>query len=252
MLNRNQIYYNDCFEIFQEIEDHSIDLILIDPPYQVTDHSWDQLLPFDKLWENYKRILKKDSVVIIFGTEPFSSHCRLSNTNWYKFDFIWDKKIPSGMSYAKYQPMRQHENIIVFCNGKLPYYPQMVKRDKPIKSGGQKSLNKGATQLDKYKVDNFSKTYDYKNPTSILSFMKIRKGSLHPTEKPVQLLEYLIKTFSKEGALVLDNCCGSGSTCLAAKNVNRNFIGIEKDEKYANIAKELLNNAVSISSNSDL
>jgi len=253
VISFNKIYHSDCFELFEKIEGNSIDLILIDPPYQITDHSWDQQLSFDKLWKEYSIILKKNSVAVIFGTEPFSSNCRLSNRNWYKFDFVWDKKIPSGMSYAKYQPMRQHENIMVFCNGKLPYYPQMTKRDKPIKSGGQKSLNSEATQLDKYKIDGFSKTYEYKNPTSILSFMKVRKGALHPTEKPVELLEYLIRTFSKENDLVLDNCCGSGSTCIAAMNCNRNFIGIEKEEKYFTIAKERLEkHAVSINSHSNL
>ena len=156
----------------------------------------------------------------------------------FKYDWIWDKKIPSGMSYARFQPMRQTENISVFCKSKTVYNPQMIKRDKPIKKGGNKYSPSGGMCCNGKK---FEKTYDYKNPTNILIFDKIRKGSLHPTQKPVALLEYLIRTYTNEGEVVLDNCMGSGSTCVACVNTNRHYIGFEKEPKYFDIACKRLN-----------
>ena len=177
---------------------------------------------------------------MLFGSEPFSSALRMSNIKNYKYDWIWDKKIPSGMTYARFQPMRRSENISVFCDGKTIYNPQLEKRDIPIKAGG---MTKGET-TNNQNLKALKKTYEYKQPTNILVFDKIRRGSLHPTQKPVPLLEYLIKTYTNEGDLVLDNCMGSGSTGVACKNTNRNFIGIELDENYFNIAKERIEDAV--------
>jgi len=158
----------------------------------------------------------------------------MSNPGWFKYEWIWDKKIPSGMSYARFQPMRQHENVLIFCEGKTPYNPEMIKRDSPIKGGG---MTKGET-TNNINLIALHKVYDFKNPTTIIPFDKIRKGSLHPTQKPVALFEYLIRTYTNEGDTVLDNCAGSGTTGIAAFNTKRNAILIEKDEIYFNAAKE--------------
>ncbi len=235
-MNRIQIRQGDCLELMKEIPDKSIDMILCDLPYGTTACKWDTVIPFDKLWEQYKRIIKDNGAICLFGSEPFSTELRHSNLKMYKYDWIWDKKIPSGMSYARFQPMRQTENISVFCKGKTVYNPQMIKRDKPIKGGG---MSKGET-TNNQKLVALHKTYDYKNPINILVFDKIRKGSLHPTQKPVALLEYLIKTYTNDGDTVLDNCMGSGSTGVACINTNRDFIGYELDEHYFQIAKERL------------
>ena len=195
------------------------------------------------MWEQYNRIIKDNGAICLFGSEPFSSALRMSNIKNFKYDWIWDKKIPSGMSYARFQPMRQTENISVFCNGKTVYNPQMVKRDKPIKKGGNKYSPSAPIRACKEGKD-FKKTYEYKNPINIIVFDKIRKGSLSPTQKPVALLEYLIKTYTNEGETVLDNCMGSGSTGAACVNTNRDFIGIELDENYFNIAQKRINQAI--------
>ena len=226
----------DCLERMKEIPDGSVDMVLCDLPYGTTACKWDIVIPFKPLWEQYNRIIKPNGAICLFGSEPFSSALRMSNIKNFKYDWIWDKKIPSGMSYARFQPMRQTENISVFCNGKTVYNPQMVKRDKPIKKCGNKYSPSAPIQACKEGKD-FKKTYEYKNPINIIVFDKIRKCSLHPTQKPVALLEYLIKTYTNEGETVLDNCMGSGSTGVAALNTGRNFIGIELDPDYFAIAK---------------
>lgn len=230
----------DCIEVMQNLikQGIKVDAIITDLPYGTLSCKWDSVIPFDVLWKYYNRIIKDNSAIVLFGSEPFSSKLRMSNLKDYKYDLYWDKKIPSGMCNAKIQPMRQVETISVFIKGKSFYYPQMIKRDVPITSGGMTGSRsagaKGLVRLDK-------KVYTEKYPTTLLSFDKVRKGSLHPTQKPTDLLEYLIKTYSKEGDTVLDNCMGSGSTGVACKNLNRKFIGIEKDEKYFEIAKKRIN-----------
>lgn len=228
-----KLIHGDCLEKMKDIPDGSVDMILADLPYGTTACKWDTVIPFEPLWEQYERIIKDRGAIVLFGSEPFSSVLRCSNLKMYKYDWIWNKKIPSGMSYARFQPMRQTENISVFCKGRTVYYPQMIKRDKPIKGGG---MSKGET-TNNQKLKPLHKTYEYKNPVNLITFDKIRKGSLHPTQKPVALLEYLIKTYTLEGETVLDNCMGSGSTGVACINTKRNFIGIEKDDKYFEIAR---------------
>lgn len=225
----------DCLELMKNIPDGSVDLILTDPPYGTTACKWDTVIPFDLMWAELKRIIKPNGAIVLFGSEPFSSALRMSNIKQYKYDWVWDKKTPTGMSYARYQPMRQIENIIVFCDGKTNYNPQMVKRDKPIKKGGN-NFSESAPIANCKTGEKFTKTYDYKNPINLLSYKRDR--GLHPTQKPVALLEYLIKTYTQEGETVLDFTMGSGSAGVAALNTNRNFIGIELDETYFNIAQE--------------
>ena len=237
-----ELWQGDCLELMKNIPDGSVDLVLTDPPYGTTACKWDNVIPFEPMWEQLNRIVKADGAICLFGSEPFSSALRMSNIKNFKYDWIWDKKIPSGMGYARFQPMRQTENISVFCNGKTVYNPQMVKRNKPIKKGGNKYSPSAPIQACKEGKD-FKKTYEYKNPINLIVFDKIRKGSLHPTQKPVALLEYLIRTYTIEGETVLDFTMGSGSTGVACVNTNRRFIGIELDEGYFKIAEGRINNA---------
>jgi site-specific DNA-methyltransferase (adenine-specific) len=216
------------------ISDASIDAIITDPPYGTTACKWDSVIPFDLMWDQLNRVIKPNGAIVLFGSEPFSSALRMSNIKNYKYDWIWDKKIPSGMSYARYQPMRRSEQISFFCDGKTIYNPQMVLRYKPIKSGG---INKSLTAPNTMKND-FKKIYTHKNPTNIIEFAKVRKGSVHPTQKPVLLIEYLIKTYTNENETVLDFTAGSFTTAIACMNTKRNFIGIEKDDVYFNIGVE--------------
>ena len=195
---------------------------------------WDSIIPFDKMWERINKLIKNNGAIVLFGNEPFTSKIICSNLKGFKYRWDWNKKIPSGMSYAKYRPMQQTEDISVFTkNGeKTMYNPQMVKREKAIKSGGTKHSE---TAPIKYKDKDFKKTYEYKNPTTLIEFDKVRRGSVHPTQKPVDLLEYLIRTYTNENELVLDFTAGSFSTMIACINTNRKCIGIELDENYFNI-----------------
>lgn len=235
------IYNCDCIELMKTLPDKSIDMILCDLPYGTTACKWDTIIPFEPLWEQYKRIIEDNGAIVLTASQPFTSALVMSNVKMFKYEWVWDKKIPSGMSYARFQPMRQHESILVFCNGKTIYNPQMIKRDKPIKRGGGKiDENNKIPKPDCLK----GKIYNYKNPISIQSFLKERENSLHPTQKPVALFEYLIKTYTNEGDLVLDNCAGSGTTGVACQNLNRNYILIEKEEKYCEIAVKRLKNTI--------
>ena len=239
MLKINSLYNGDCLEIMPQIEAKSIDMILCDLPYGTTACKWDTIIPFEPLWEQYKRIIKDNGAIVLTASQPFTSALVMSNIKMFKYEWVWDKKIPSGMSYARFQPMRQHENILVFCNGKTTYNAQMIKRDKPIKRGGGKIDESNKIPKPDYLE---GKIYNYKNPTTIQQFIKEREKSLHPTQKPVALFEYLIRTYTDKGDLVLDNCAGSGTTGVACKNLNRNCILIEKEPEYIEIIKERLKN----------
>ncbi len=229
-----KLIQGDCLEKMKEIEDGSVDMILADPPYGTTACKWDSIIPLEPMWGQLKRVIKPNGAIVMTASQPFTTTLIASNMKMFKYCWVWDKKIPSGMSYARFQPMRQHEDVIVFCDAKTVYNRQMVKRDKPIKGGG---MTKGEVS-NNHKLKALNKTYTHKNPTTIITFDKIRKGSQHPTQKPVALMEYLIKTYTNEGETVLDFTMGSGTTGVAAKNLNRNFIGIELDENYFQIAKD--------------
>ena len=237
-----KLLHGDCLGRMKEIPDGSIDLILTDPPYGTTACKWDSVIPFDLMWEQLKRIIKPSGAIVLFGSEPFTSLLITSNLKGFKYRLDWNKKIPSGMSYAKYRPMQQTEDICVFTSKgeKSVYHPQMVKREKPIKSGGMKNSDSAAT--NGYKPLN--KTYEFKNPVTLIEFDKIRKGSLHPTQKPVALLEYLIKTYTNENETVLDFTFGSCSTGIACLNTNRKFIGVELDDNYFDIGAERMRNHI--------
>lgn len=192
------------------------------------------------MWEQLKRIIKPNGAIVLFGSEPFSSALRMSNIKQYKYDWVWDKKLPSGMQIAKYRPMQRHENIMIFCYDGTPnYYP--IKTPQKERTG--KIYSRSETSPIKYD-DGKLKTYKDKNPQSIIEFYKRDVKSFHPTQKPVALLEYLIKTYTQEGETVLDFTFGSGSTGVAAVNTNRSFIGIELDENYFNIAEKRIQDAL--------
>ena len=238
---KDELKQGDSHELMKDIPDGSVDLVLTDPPYGTTACKWDSVIPFEPMWEQLNRIIKPNSAICLFGNEPFTSCLICSNINGFKYRWDWNKKIPSGMGYAKYRPMQQTEDICVFSKSgeKTKYNPQFIKRDKPIKSGGnsiQARVYSGFKCMEN--GNEYKKTYDYKNPITLIEFDKVRKGALHPTQKPVPLLEYLIRTYTNESETVLDFTMGSGSTGVACVNTNRNFIGIELDENYFKIAKE--------------
>lgn len=240
-----ELYKGDCLEVMDKLIEQGVqvDCILTDPPYGTTSCKWDSVIPFEEMWERLNKMIKQNGAICLFGNEPFTSSLICSNTNGFKYRWDWNKKIPSGMSYARYRPMQQTEDICVFTSKgeKTAYNPQMVLREKPIKSGGTKHSE---TAPIKYKDSKFKKTYDYKNPTTLIEFDKIRKGSVHPTQKPVALLEYLIKTYTNDGETVLDFTMGSGSTGVACMNTNRKFIGIELDDTYYEIAEKRISEAL--------
>jgi len=226
-----QLIHGDCLEKMKDIPDKSIDMILCDLPYGTTSCKWDVVIPFEPLWAQYKRIIKDRGAIVLFGSEPFSSYLRMSNIKQYKYDWIWDKKKGGNIMNLKQQPYKVHEIISVFAGGN--YYPIMTEQ-KP-RTG--KTYSAGEANGINHYGD--LRHYDKKFPKSILEISNAnQKGKVHPTQKPVALLEYLIKTYTLEGETVLDNCMGSGSTGIACINTKRNFIGIEKDDKYFEIAKK--------------
>lgn len=230
--------HGDCLEIMKSIPDGSIDAIITDPPYGTTACKWDSVIPFEPMWAELKRIIKPNGAIVLFGSEPFSSALRMSNIKQYKYDWIWDKVRPSGFQIAKFVPMKRHEIISIFCKETPSWNPIKEKREKPIKG---KVASKSESSPLKYN-DGLTRIYNDKNPQSILVFSKQSDGKyIHPTQKPVALIEYLIKTYTNKNETVLDFTMGSGTTGVACKNLNRNFIGIELDEGYFNIAKERIN-----------
>ena len=229
----------------RNISDKSIDMILCDLPYGTTACKWDVLIDLDKLWSQYKRIIKDKGAIILFGQEPFSSRVRNSNLDWYRYDWVWQKQKPSNFQLMNYQCGRVHENIMVFSQAKacyvkngntMNYYPQMVLRDSTRKSNGKIYGNNILHSYKKGEKENY-KEYSKKHPISIIKFNTESK-KLHPTQKPVALCEYLIKTYTNENEIVLDNCMGSGTTGIACLNLGRKFIGIELDKKYYEIAQK--------------
>ena len=233
-MNQIQIKQGDCLELMKEIPDKSIDMILCDLPYGTTKNKWDSVIPLNKLWNKYERIIKDNGAIVLFSQMPFSAELVHSNLKLFKYEWIWQKDNGTGFLNAKKMPLKIHENILVFYK-KLPLYnPQMRTGFKPYKcKQGRHSTNYGA-----YEQGHITESNGERYPIDIIKFKK--DSGLHPTQKPVELLEYLIKTYTNENETVLDNCMGSGSTGVACVNTNRNFIGYELDEHYFQIAKERL------------
>jgi len=231
---KKEILLGDCLELMKDIPNGSIDMILCDLPYGTTACKWDTIIPFDKLWKQYERIIKDNGAIVLFASQPFTSTLVISKIDKYKHCWIWNKHIPRGFQTAKYKPMNKHEDILVFCVSTVKYYPQMTPRDKPVKV---KNYGNSLSNPLMGGNDGLERVYDKINPNTILEGMwEANAGKLHPTQKPVSLMEYLIKTYTNEGENVLDNCMGSGTTGVACKKTGRHFIGIEKDEKYFEIA----------------
>ena len=240
MKELNKIYNEDCLVGMKEIPDKTIDCIICDLPYNITKLSWDILIPFEKLWEQYNRIIKPTGNIILFSSGMFTYKLIESNIKNFRYKLIWKKNVPTGMSSAKYRPMKYYEEICVFGNSKATYNPIMKERV---------GIGKACYNYDHYCGDSnhlqFNKQKkrydpDWVQPSDVLEFNVVpnRNGKLHPTQKPIELVEYLIKTYSNEGDIVLDNCMGSGTTAIAAINTNRNFIGFELDKNYFDIANE--------------
>ena len=243
----------DCLERMKEIPDGSVDMILADPPYGTTACKWDSIIPLEPMWEQLKRVIKPNGAIVLFGAEPFSSTLRLSNIDWFKYDWVWHKSRALGFTNAKNKPMNKHEVISVFSGGttanrsarKMPYNPQGLlpygKTVNGIKAcaadasaGGHRFARPSHQPKRVQEFTNY--------PTSVLEFRN-EGSTVHPTQKPVELMEYLIKTYTQEGEMVLDFVMGSGTTGVACVNTGRKFIGVEKDENYFNIAVERIKKA---------
>ncbi|HOQ38736.1 MAG TPA: site-specific DNA-methyltransferase [Acetivibrio sp.] len=233
-----KLLHGDCLELMKDIPDKSIDMILCDLPYGTTACRWDSIIPFEQLWEQYNRVIKDNGAIALFGSEPFASRLRMSCMKYYRYDWVWCKPKGSGFFNAKKMPLKNHETISIFYKTMPTYNPQMT-------TGRPYKVRQGyvGEYLSQSKSNNPIVTVNngVRYPVSVLNF-KIDTG-LHPTQKPVALLEYLIKTYTTEGETVLDNCMGSGSTGIACINTKRNFIGIEKDDKYFEIAKSRIEKA---------
>lgn len=239
------LLHGDCLGLMKEIPDKSIDMVLTDPPYGTTACKWDNVIPLEPMWEQLKRITKDNGAVVLFGSEPFSSFLRISNINMFKHDWIWHKSNPKGHLNAKKYPMKLHEKISVFSHKKPNYYPQFWE-SKPMNSVYSRGGNGSDSpygEMNKIESAELNSTKRY--PVDILKFNDLpgnARERVHPTQKPVDLLEYLIKTYTQENEIVLDFTMGSGSTGVACKNTNRQFIGIEKDDKYFEVAKNRIEN----------
>lgn len=234
----NNIYNMDCLEGMKSIPDKSIDCIICDLPYGTLSCAWDVIIPFDKLWEQYNRIIKDNGAIILFSAGLFTIDLISSNRKAFKYKLIWKKNVPTGMSSAKYRPMKYYEEICVFSNGKTTYNPILKERV---------GVGKACYNYDHYcnpnnhiNLEKKKKKYDpdFVQPSDVLEFNVVpnRKGKLHSTQKPVELIEWLIKTYTNEGETVLDNCMGSGTTAIACINTNRHFVGFELNEDYYNKA----------------
>ena len=269
MQNNITLYHGDCLVEMDKIADGSVDLILCDLPYGTTDRKgteskgsnrllgWDNVIPLDKLWEQYKRVLKPLGTVVLTADQPFTSMLVLSNLEWFKYEWIWKKKKTTGFLLANYRPMKETEDVLVFSpggaaaasknTGNMTYNPQGLIEKNVKKKNSAKRLGNFLHNPEHMGKNNkllHESEYEQKYtnyPSEIIEF-GLEKNSVHPTQKPVSLMEYLTLTYSNEGDTVLDNCMGSGTTGVACVNTNRNFIGIEMDEKYFKIAQDRINN----------
>ena len=242
----------DCLVEMQNIPDKSVDAIICDLPYGTTACKWDTIIPFEPLWAQYKRIIKDNGAIVLFGSQPFTSALVMSNPKWFKYEWIWEKSVGSNFAALKYQPMKEHENVLVFSKATHNYYP--IKQER--KGSGKErqkagySNSKATAKTGQFiggVMDATKRKNEYEElrfPSSIQFFNNREKiRGLHPTQKPLDLLEYLVKTYTKEWDTVLDNTMGSGTTGVACRKLNRSFIGIEMDSKYFQIACDRIDNA---------
>ena len=240
-----KLYKGDCLEVMKEIEAGSIDAIITDPPYGTTACKWDSVIDFELMWEQLNRIIKPNGAIVLFGAEPFSSSLRMSNVRNYKYDWVWEKTQATGHLNAKRQPLRSNELISVFYKKQCTYNPQKTQDHKPMNSGVRKLSVQNKTEVygRATKELPFGGNTDRCPRTNIVFKSDKQKNYAHPTQKPFALMEYLIKTYTNEGETVLDFTMGSGSTGVACVNTKRNFIGIEMDDKYFEIAEDRIKEA---------
>lgn len=247
-LIENSIIKGDCIDIMSNLKESSIDLILVDPPYGTTACKWDSVIDFNSMWHQIVRVLKDDGIAVIFGTEPFSTMLRMSNIKMFKYDLVWVKNTQTGIALSKTQPMRKHELISVFYNKNGTYNKQenISKSSQVVKNDGKFRKGKNIPEHTGGMVCGENVFKASINPSTVLNFDVVPRatGTLHPTQKPVKLIEYLVKTYSNEGETVLDFTMGSGTTGVACLNTGRRFIGIELDSDYFNIANNRIMNEV--------
>lgn len=244
----NSVYHDDCFNILSQIVDGSIDMILCDLPYNTTKASWDKSLDLELLWTHYKRIIKPNGAILLFAQSPFDKILGCSNLEWLKYEWIWEKSQATGFLNAKKMPLKSHENILVFYKNPPIYNPQKTTGHKPMNSYTKRPEIQNKTELygEMNRIISGGGETD-RYPRSVLKFASDKQrtridGTIHPTQKPLLLCEYFIKTYTNENCLILDNTAGSGTTGLAAKNLNRNFILIEKEEKWIEVIKKRIPN----------
>ncbi len=241
-MKTNVIYNEDCLETMKRMADKSVDMILCDLPYGTTACKWDVIIPFEPLWEQYKRIIKDNGAIVLTASQPFTSALVMSNPKMFKYEIIWEKDYPTNPYIAKKQIMKRHEDILVFYKNQCTFNPQMTEREK-----SKIRNNKKKTYLHRIMDKDFTSTRTgnekFIYPSSIQKFNRDRSNSLHPTQKPVALFEYLIKTYTNENDTVYDGCMGSGTTAIACMNTKRNFIGSELDKGYYDIALNRIANA---------
>lgn len=241
------LYCGDCLEVMPELPVNSIHSVIADLPYQTTYCHWDSLIPLDKLWAEYRRLILGNGALVFTASQPFTTVLINSNIEWFKYEWIWDKENPTNFANAKKQPLKQHENVVVFSRGQSPYYP-IKTPGKPNHKQGSSKKNFSETRLISGRAEDDLSGMKY--PKSILHFPKhSSQCGLHPTQKPVDLMSYLIKTYTLAGEIVLDNAMGSGTTGVACQQEGRSFIGIEKEQKYFDIACERINNTCKVSIN---
>ena len=234
-ISRSTFYHGDCLVEMDKIPDKSIDMILCDLPYGTTACKWDSIIPFEPLWKQYERIIKDNGAIVLTASQPFTSSLIMSNPKLFRYEWIWKKTRPSGSLDCNRRPLKEHENILVFYKKMPVYNPQMKNAERVVEK--KRVVNKGEYTY----CGDIERQFDNKGmsyPRTIQEFKNPNHNSLHPTQKPVELIEYLIKTYTNEGETVLDNCMGSGTTGIGCKNLNRKFIGIENDDNYFNIAKK--------------
>lgn len=231
----------DCLEEMGSIPDGSVDAVIADPPYGTTKCKWDSIIPFEPMWKQLKRVIKKNAAIVLFGSQPFTSALVMSNPKMFKYEWIWFKNVPSGMAQASYAPMKYHESVLIFSDGKIKTFNKKLEQ----REGKGKDCYRYAHycgESNHVKMNKINKFYSEKlvNPSSIQLFNVVpnRKGKVHPTQKPVSLIEYLVKTYTNEKETVLDFAMGSGTTGVACRNLDRRFVGIEIDETYFEIAEE--------------
>jgi DNA modification methylase len=248
-MSKIDLYKGDCLEVMDELIGRGVvvDAIITDPPYGTTACKWDSVIPFDEMWLRLNKLIKPNGAIVLFGSEPFSSALRMSNIKNYKYDWIWSKSHPTNFALVKKQPMKYHEMVHIFYKKQCVYNPQMVKG--AINHGDNRHLRNEINISESQPTMKAVRTETYKSgmkyPSSIQKFNSHNRADLsHPTQKPVPLMEYLIKTYTNENELVLDFTMGSGTTGVACKNLNRKFIGIELDDKYFEIAKKRIEDTV--------